>query len=606
MICSTTVDFLIAQKISANNGDTNRKKWLIFSLILNFSTLGVFKYFNFFADSLSAALNTLGVHNIPLPLIRILLPPGISFYTFQEVAYIVDVYKGRLQPAKSFIEYGLFVSLFPHLIAGPIQRPGRLLPQVQTDRSFDADRFFDGVMLIFSGLVRKCVIADNCALLANAAFGGQLGGPNLWVVLIGTYAFAWQVHGDFSGYSDIARGSAQLLGFPGGGTLAFAMMANGNAKFVEIDAAGGHGTVGSGTMEKTDTTAYNTSQIAGDYAFGMVGLDGSNNRTAIAGRFTANGAGTFTNGASDVNQSGLFTTWNLVGANYIVTDTVSGRGIMNLPPLAGGVPTNLNFIFYIVNAGKLFAMETDAVTIATPLLNGVVLQQQSPTGGFSSASLSGGMVIYLTGRAGSGCGGGIGPASNVLAGLLSANGVGGLNLTYGQNCGGAPTSTTGLLGTYSLASNGRTAIRVGTNYLVAYLVSSNQAIFIVPDSSVLFGFGEPQAPVSFTNSTVKGTYAGSTTTPATLGVGIFSGEFTADGASPTGNITGIEDIGAPSGASTGVAANATFTVASTPTNGRGTIAGSVGGNGIMYIVSPSKFVVVSLNDLNPAVLIFEQ
>src|SRR6266446_6361135 len=183
MICSTTVDFLIAQKISANNGDTNRKKWLVFSLILNFSTLGVFKYFNFFADSLSAALNTL------------------------------DVYKGRLQPAKSFIEYGLFVSLFPHLIAGPIQRPGHLLPQVQTDRRFDADRFFDGLMLIFSGLVRKCVVADNCALLANAAFGGQLGAPNLWVVLIGTYAFAWQVYGDFSGYSDIARGSAQLLGF---------------------------------------------------------------------------------------------------------------------------------------------------------------------------------------------------------------------------------------------------------------------------------------------------------------------------------------------------------------------------------------------------------
>jgi D-alanyl-lipoteichoic acid acyltransferase DltB (MBOAT superfamily) len=111
------------------------------------------------------------------------------------------------------VEYGLFVSLFPHLIAGPIQRPGHLLPQVQKDRAFDADRFFDGLMLIFSGLVRKCVVADNCALLANAAFGGQFGKPNFWVVLIGTYAFAWQVYGDFSGYSDIARGSAQLLGF---------------------------------------------------------------------------------------------------------------------------------------------------------------------------------------------------------------------------------------------------------------------------------------------------------------------------------------------------------------------------------------------------------
>jgi len=103
------------------------------------------------------------------------------------------------------------------------------------------------------------------------------------------------------------------LNIPGGGTLAFAMMANGNAKFIEIDAAGGHGTVGSGTMEKADPTAYSTAQIMGDYAFGVAGLDGSNNRTAIAGRLTANGAGTFTNGASDVNQSGIFTTWNVFG-----------------------------------------------------------------------------------------------------------------------------------------------------------------------------------------------------------------------------------------------------------------------------------------------------
>src|ERR1700676_1188942 len=213
MICSTTADFLIAQKIDPERGDASRRKWLIFSLVLNFSILGTFKYFNFFVDSFSATLETLGFHNIPMPLIRILLPPGISFYTFQEVAYIVDVYKGRLQTAKSFVEYGLFVSLFPHLIAGPIKRPGPLLPQVQRERSFDADRIFDGIMLIFSGLIRKCVVADNCAVLANAAFGGQLGKPTLWVVLLGTYAFAWQVYGDFSGYSDIARGSAQLMGF---------------------------------------------------------------------------------------------------------------------------------------------------------------------------------------------------------------------------------------------------------------------------------------------------------------------------------------------------------------------------------------------------------
>src|SRR6266850_2744648 len=213
MIGSTTMDFLIAQKITPSRTDSNRKKWLFFSLALNFGILGVFKYFDFFTGSFSSALETLGLHHIPLPLIRVILPPGISFYTFQEVAYIVDVYKGRLEPAKSFLDYGFFISLFPHLIAGPIQRPGHLLPQVQKDRTFDADRFFDGLMLIFSGLLRKCVVADNCALLANAAFGGQFGKPNFWVVLIGTYAFAWQVYGDFSGYSDIARGSAQLMGF---------------------------------------------------------------------------------------------------------------------------------------------------------------------------------------------------------------------------------------------------------------------------------------------------------------------------------------------------------------------------------------------------------
>src|ERR1700730_1270514 len=412
-----------------------------------------------------------------------------------------------------------------------------------------------------------------------------------------TFTGTYQIGADHRG--------VMALNIPGGGTLAFAMMANGNANFIEVDAAGGHGTVGSGTMEKADTTAYNTAKIVGDYAFGVVGLDGSNNRTAIAGRLTANGAGTFTNGASDVNQSGLFTTWNVFGANYMVTDTISGRGIMNLPPLAGRVPTHLNFVFYILNAEKLFAMETDAVTIATPLLNGVVLQQQSPIGGFSSASLNGGMVIYLTGRAGSGCGVGTGPSSNVLAGLLTANSVGGLNLTYDQNCGGAPTSAPRLLGTYSLASDAPAAIRVGTDYVVAYMVSPNQAFFIVPDSSVLFGFGEPQAAGSFTNSTVLGRYAGLTTTPATLGVTIFSGEFTADGATPTGNLTGTQDIGAPSGA-TSPAANATYSVSSVPTNGRGTIAGSFGGNGVVYVISTSKFLLVSLSDTNPAVLMFEQ
>jgi hypothetical protein len=138
------------------------------------------------------------------------------------------------------------------------------------------------------------------------------------------------------------------------------------------------------------------------------------------------------------------------------------------------------------------------------------------------------------------------------------------------------------------------------------LIGPNQAFFIVPDSSVLFGFGDAQAAGSFTNAAVTGGYAGSATTPAALGVNIFSGEFTADGASPTGNLTGVEDIGAPSGPSLAVAADATYSISSTPTNGRGTTTGAIAGTGVLYVVSPTKFVVVSLSDANPAVLIFEQ
>lgn len=210
---STVVDFYCATAIAGSEDTRRRRLLLSMSLAINFGFLGVFKYFNFFMDSFAATLQMLGFHQTPIAVLRILLPPGISFYTFQEVAYIVDVYKGKLRPAESLVDYALFISLFPHLIAGPIQRPSHLLPQVQAPRRFDNERFFNGLLLILAGLFRKAVIADNCALLADAAFSGRMGPPNLAVVAIGTYAFAWQIYGDFSGYSDIARGSAQLLGF---------------------------------------------------------------------------------------------------------------------------------------------------------------------------------------------------------------------------------------------------------------------------------------------------------------------------------------------------------------------------------------------------------
>ena len=212
MIGSTTIDYIIARKIEDAPSPGRAKALLIASLVLNFTILGFFKYFNFFLDSAAYSLDALGFHNVPRSFLAIILPPGISFYTFQEVAYIVDVYAGRIKASRNFVDYGLFIGLFPHLIAGPIQRPSHLLPQVQNPRTFQPTAFRDGCMLILMGLVRKCVIADNCAHLANGAFGGRFGN-NGWATLIGCYAFAWQIYGDFSGYSDIARGSAQLLGF---------------------------------------------------------------------------------------------------------------------------------------------------------------------------------------------------------------------------------------------------------------------------------------------------------------------------------------------------------------------------------------------------------
>lgn len=213
MISSTTLDYLIAHAIARAPSQIRRKRLLVLSLFINFGILGLFKYFNFFVGSFAHVAHLFGGTELPISFLKIILPPGISFYTFQEIAYIVDVYHGKIEPADSFVQYSLFISLFPHLIAGPIQRPDHLLPQVQRRRRWNGEKALDGIILIAEGLFRKCVIADNCALIANAAFGGKFGPPNLPVLLLGTYAFAWQIYGDFSGYSDIARGAAQILGF---------------------------------------------------------------------------------------------------------------------------------------------------------------------------------------------------------------------------------------------------------------------------------------------------------------------------------------------------------------------------------------------------------
>jgi D-alanyl-lipoteichoic acid acyltransferase DltB (MBOAT superfamily) len=213
MATSTAADFIVGLGIERSGNPTRRKGLLIFSVGLNLTFLGFFKYFGFFVHSFSDVARAMGLADVPTLVWQIALPPAISFYTFQEIAYIVDVYKGKLKASTSLTDYALFVSLFPHLIAGPIQQPSHLLPQVQEPRHWNSEKAFDGLILILEGLFRKVVIADNCALVANAAFNGSLGPYSLPVILLGAYAFAFQIYGDFSGYSSIARGSAQLLGF---------------------------------------------------------------------------------------------------------------------------------------------------------------------------------------------------------------------------------------------------------------------------------------------------------------------------------------------------------------------------------------------------------
>jgi hypothetical protein len=436
--------------------------------------------------------------------------------------------------------------------------------------------------------------ADGAGNLTNGELDSNgVGGRAAAQPFTGTYS----IGADNRGVMNLNIGGSSA-------TLAFAMMANGNVQFIKFDASGGSGTIGSGTMEKADATAFSTARIAGDYAFGAAGSDSGNNRAAIEGRFTSNGTGTLTNVAGDINGYGTTYSLNFTAANYAVSDTATGRGTMQLAFTFGGTPDTLNFVFYVVNSGKLFVMESDAVSNLTPLFNGVVEQQQIPAGGFTNASLNGNMVIYLTG---------LSTCTNVSnvpkagAGLLTANGSGAFSLTYDENYCRAPNGYTNAAGTYSVASNGRMTLTLGGFSLVAYVVSLNQIFLYVSDTNVLFGFGEPQAAASFSNSALNGMYAGYATNPATFAVTVFSGEFSADGTAPTGNMTGTEDVGAPTGPVSGQAFKATYSVTPSPTNGKGTMTVSLGtgGNAVIYMISASKFVALSLNDPNPAILDFE-
>jgi D-alanyl-lipoteichoic acid acyltransferase DltB (MBOAT superfamily) len=211
ILFSTIVDFSIGVALSKSKDRFKKKILLWISIIVNLGFLGFFKYFNFFLDNFKSAFAFFG-SEINVNSLNIILPVGISFYTFQTLSYTIDVYRGKLEPTKDIISFSAFVSFFPQLVAGPIERATNLLPQFYKKRQFKQQEAIDGVKQILWGLFKKMVIADNCAEYANIIFNntGDFSGATL---ILGAVFFAFQIYGDFSGYSDIAIGTSRLLGF---------------------------------------------------------------------------------------------------------------------------------------------------------------------------------------------------------------------------------------------------------------------------------------------------------------------------------------------------------------------------------------------------------
>ncbi|MFL0352414.1 MBOAT family O-acyltransferase [Xanthomarina sp. GH4-25] len=211
ILFSTIIDYLVGLKMSEQQNKKKRKALLWISILVNLGFLGFFKYYNFFLDNFITAFSFFGTE-INARSLNIILPVGISFYTFQTLSYSMDVYRKKLEPTKDFIAFAAFVSFFPQLVAGPIERATNLLPQFYKRRRFEYNKAVDGLRQILWGLFKKVVIADNCAEFANIIFNNSdtYSGSTL---VLGAVFFAFQIYGDFSGYSDIAIGTSRLFGF---------------------------------------------------------------------------------------------------------------------------------------------------------------------------------------------------------------------------------------------------------------------------------------------------------------------------------------------------------------------------------------------------------
>jgi D-alanyl-lipoteichoic acid acyltransferase DltB (MBOAT superfamily) len=211
IIFSTVVDYLVGQRLRTEDKQSKRKVLLWTSIVVNLGFLGFFKYYNFFLENFVDAFSLFGMQ-INTNSLNIILPVGISFYTFQTLSYTIDVYRKKLEPTKDFMAFSAFVCFFPQLVAGPIERATNLLPQFYKKRTFEYHKAVDGMRQILWGLFKKVVIADNCAEFANQIFNNSAD-MNGSTLVLGAIFFTFQIYGDFSGYSDIAIGTSRLFGF---------------------------------------------------------------------------------------------------------------------------------------------------------------------------------------------------------------------------------------------------------------------------------------------------------------------------------------------------------------------------------------------------------
>ncbi len=211
LILTTTVDYAVSLFISKSDNSKTRKRFLFLSLFLNLLVLGVFKYFNFFSASFDNFASLFGFHFNSF-FLNIILPVGISFYTFQSMSYVIDVYRKTIKAEENFFDFALFVSFFPQLVAGPIERACHLLNQIKNQRIFKKENFFEGAFLVYWGLFEKIFIADNLGKFVEYVYSGNPDIPGT-TMFYGTFIFIVQVFCDFDGYSNIARGLAKMMGF---------------------------------------------------------------------------------------------------------------------------------------------------------------------------------------------------------------------------------------------------------------------------------------------------------------------------------------------------------------------------------------------------------